>query len=123
MTDKELSASLIDFDEAVPEAESPDGIELIEWIYTNDKANPAPIMLFRVLHQAAFKNKLGIMHALDKETGKIETVLVGIEHTKEGTAMWPLAKILSEGEHERYLAPDGDGGYSGADPSIEPTSH
>lgn len=113
MTDKELSASLNDVDLTVPEAESPDGFKLVEWIYTNDRENPAPIMLFRVLHQAASKNKLGIMQALDKESGKVETLIVGVEHTKDGTAMWPLAKILSEGEHERYLAPDGEGGYAG----------
>ena len=103
--------SLEGIDVPVPEAESPDGNALVEHIYTNDKKNPAPIQLFRMFHQAAFKNKLGIMHALDKESGKIATLIVGMEFTDEGTAMWPLAKVLSEEEYGRYLAPDGTGGY------------
>lgn len=110
-SDKDILSSL---ENPVPEVESPDGGKLIEHIYTNDKTNPAPSMVFRMFHQAAFKNKLGVMHALDKETGKVATLLVGMEYTKEGTQMWPLAKILTEGEYDRYLAPDGDGGYSSA---------
>lgn len=99
----------------VKEAELPEGVqmEMYEWVFTNDKANPMPRQLFHTFMEAAFKNKIGIMHALHKESGKIHTVLVGIEHTPEGTVAWPLAKILVEEEQAGYLSPDGNGGYPG----------
>lgn len=95
-----------------PEVVAPDGKPLVEHVYTNDPANPYPSMIFRMVHEAAYKNLLGVMHALDKDTGKVVTLIVGMEPTKQGTHMWPLAKILTEEEYAKYLAPDGDGGYS-----------
>ena len=112
-TDKDMYP--VDIDEllaGVPEAEHPEGIELQEYVFTNDKSNPAGVTLFRMLHESAFRNKLGIMHALHKDTHKISTLVVGVEYDEKGDIIcWPIARLLTEDEQGQYLTPDGKGGY------------
>lgn len=104
-----------------PVAEHPDGMEMQEYIYTNDPANPMIGRLFHFIYDAAFKNKLGVMHALNPETKKVHTLLVGVEQDGEGNIMClPLAKILTAEEQDMYCAPDGVGGYVGYTPETEP---
>ena len=95
----------------VKEAEHPTGLEMTEWAFTNDLTNPAIRNLFHMLHQAAFVNKLGVMHALHKPTGTVQSLIVGVEVTDNGVLTWPLAKILTETEQTEYLAPDGNGNF------------
>lgn len=103
--------------ESIPEAEHPAGVEMYEYAFTNDKSNPLFLKLFHMLHNAAFANKLGVMHCKNTETDTIQTLIVGVDHTEDGITTWPLAKILTEEEQGIYLAPDGEGGYLGEAPA------
>lgn len=100
----------------IPEAEHPEGIELEEWVFTNDKTNPALPSLFHMLYDSTYKNKLGVMHALSKSDNKIHTLIVGVELIPHGNgeaqiACWPIAKLLTEEEQGDYLTPDGHGNF------------
>ena len=100
----------------VREAEHPEGIEMEEWTFTNDKTNPAIRQMFHLLHQSTFKNKLGIMHAKLKEKDEVHTLIVGVEVTDDGQVFtFPIAKVLTEAEQNNYLAPDGKGGFLGGE--------
>lgn len=97
----------------VEEAVHPDGKEMIEWAFSNDKANVHIRQLFHMFYKSVFLNKLGVMHAKRKDSDKIETLIVGVEVTDEGTLTWPLARILTEEEQGQYLAPNGDDSWVG----------
>lgn len=98
----------------VHEAQPPEGIEMIEWIYSNDKIENGPLHnLFHLFYDGVFKNRVGVMHCYNKATDMIDTVLVGIDKQADGVATWPLARILTEDEQGNYYAPDGKGGYLG----------
>lgn len=96
----------------VNEAEHPTGLEMVEWVFTNDKTNPAVRNLFHIFYQSVFKNKLGLMTALHEPSGKVQTLLVGVEIVDGKTITWPLAKVLTEDEQSEYKAPDGLGNYA-----------
>lgn len=89
----------------------PDGLEMDEWVFVNEKENLAPRQLFHMLYESVFKNKLGVMNALNTTDGKVYTLIVGVEQTKDGVVTWPLAKLLTEQEQDQYKAPTGDGNY------------
>lgn len=95
----------------VAEAVHPDGMEMVEWAFTNDKTNAHIRQLFHMLYRAIFLNKIGVMHAKRRDSDKIDTLLVGVEVTPEGTLTWPLARVLSEEEQGQYVAPNGDGSW------------
>lgn len=95
----------------VKEAEHPTGQEMIEWVFTNDRTNPAVRNLFHIFYQSVFMNKLGLMTALHKPSGAVQTLLVGVDTSNGHTITWPLAKILTEDEQTQYAAPNGEGGY------------
>lgn len=97
--------------DTVVEAQHPDGKEMTEWVFTNDKTNPAIRQLFHLLMNSAFFNKFGLMHAKGKDDDVVYTIIVGVQETPEGTATWPIAKILTEEEQGMFLAPDGHGGW------------
>lgn len=102
---------ILDVSQELPAVEHPTGIEMTEWVFTNDKTNPAIRNLFRMFHETVFTNKLGLMHAKVKDEDIIHTLLVGIQETPEGVLTWPIAKILTEDEQNKYVAPNGVGGY------------
>lgn len=95
----------------VKEAQHPDGLELDELVFVNEKENPAPRQLFHLLYESVFKNKLGIMNALNTADGRVYTLIVGVEQTEEGVVTWPIAKLLTEYEQNLFKAPDGEGSY------------
>ena len=95
----------------VKESEHPDGKEMIEWTFSNDKTNPHIRQLFHLLMNSAFFNKLGVMHAKVKDQDEVHTLIVGVQVTENGTATWPIAKLLTEEEQSNYMAPDGNGNY------------
>lgn len=96
---------------AIAEAEHPAGIEMTEWIFTNDKTNEAIRQLFHGFYNGAFANKIGLMHAYNSETENVETIIVGVENGEDGVKLFPLAKVLDGEEIAVYKAPDGNGGY------------
>ena len=99
----------------VREAEHPEGIEMEEWTFTNDKTNPAIRQMFHLLHQSVFKNKVGVMHAKLKDKDEVHTLIVGVEVVDGQVLTFPIAKVLTEAEQGNYLAPDGSGGWLGGD--------
>lgn len=80
-------------------------------IFTNDKSNPFLVKQLEMFYQCVLASKVGLMHAKNVETGKIETLLVGVEPTDGGLITYPLAKILDDSDMNSYLPPDGEGGY------------
>lgn len=106
--------------EEIPVAEHPDGNPIEVHIFTNDHKNPMLPQLFNFVYNAAFKNKLGVMHALNKETKKVHTLLIGVDYTPDGELVClPMAKLLTAEEQELYFAPDGVGGFIGYEPESE----
>lgn len=101
MEDKDIIPVVPD----IEKAEHPQGIEMTEWVFTNDPKNPAPYMLFHAFYDGVFANKIGIMVGKD-EDGKEATLVVGVEITEEGTAVYPLARILETHEVTKYKGPD-----------------
>lgn len=98
----------------VTEAKHPDGKPIRELCFTNDKTNPFIRQQFHIWMQSSYANLVGVMHAKHKDTDEIETLLVGVEVQEDGKLItYPLAKILKPEEQDRYLAPDGEGGYIG----------
>lgn len=95
---------------------SPEGVEMEEWVFVNDKTNPGPRHLFHLLYESVFRNKLGVMHAYNTKDNKVHTVIVGVEvHPEKGVLTWPIAKLLTEEEQGNYKAPDGNGNWIGGD--------
>lgn len=95
----------------VTEAEHPTGLEMAEWVFTNDKTNPAIRNLFHIFYTSVFMNKLGLMTALHEPTGVIHTLIVGVDTKGDEVITWPLARVLTEDEQSTYKAPTGDGNY------------
>lgn len=97
-----------------PKADHPEGREVVEWLFTNDKTNPAIVNIFRIFHNVTYMNSLGVMHAKNKETGEVSTILVGVDIQPDGSInTWPLAKVLTPQEQNMFLSPDGEGGWIG----------
>lgn len=107
----EILENVVDMFDKIQEAKHPDGLEMDEWVFVNEKENLAPRQLFHLLYESVFKNKLGIMNALNTSDGRVYTLIVGVEQTEEGTVTWPIAKLLTEYEQNLYKAPDGHGNY------------
>ena len=97
----------------IEEAQHPEGIEMVEWLFTNDKTNPAIRQIFHLFHTGAFANKLGIMHAKVADKDEIHTVICGIQVEGDNVLAFPLAKVLTQEEQANYLAPTGEGTYVG----------
>lgn len=95
-----------------PQTEVPE-LELVEYIFTNNKTNPFPQQILHMLYDGVFKNLVGIMEAKHAPSGEIHTLLVGLDKADDGTIdTYPMARILSQAEQSEYLAPDGKGGFS-----------
>lgn len=109
MEDKDI------LDELLPDVSpvtSPEGVELDEWVFTNDKTNPGIRHLYRMFYHSVFDNKIGLMHAKIKGSDTVVTLIVGVDYTPEGELVtWPIAKVLTEEEQNNFAAPDGHGGY------------
>lgn len=112
----EPKSNVVQMFEELQAAQHPDGKDLYEYIYTNDHANPMLPRLFHFLYDAVFNNKVGVMHAYNKATKQVQTLIIGVELDENGNPMClPLAKILTAEEQENYLAPNGFGGFIGLD--------
>ena len=101
-------SNIIEFQQPVAENE----VELVEYVFTNDHANPYPQQILHLIYDYVFKNLVGIMQAKHKTSGAVHTLLVGLEKAEEGVNTYPLARILSLEEQNEYLGPGGKGGFS-----------
>lgn len=97
----------------IEEAVHPEGIEMVEWCFTNDKSNPAIRQIFHMFHTGAFANKIGVMHAKVRDKDEIHTVICGVQIDGDQVLAFPIAKLLTQEEQDQYLAPTGDGSYVG----------
>lgn len=83
-------------------------------LYTFANRSPAPELesLLAMFYQAVLDNTLGIMQALNSETGEEEVLLVGVHVDENGkTECYPLTSLLSAESVHKYNAPDGKGGF------------
>jgi hypothetical protein len=93
-------------------AEGPiEGTKFNLHVFTNDKQNPLAIKQLEMFYQATLGSRIGLMHAKNTATGKIDTLLVGVDYAEDGVNTYPLAKLLGEEDMNVYLPPDGEGGY------------
>jgi hypothetical protein len=86
---------------------------LIAYMFTNDaKQGYLLQQLLDMYYRGAYSNTIGIMSALNTETEETELLIVGVSHDEEGlTNTFPLARILTPQEVEKYRGPDGKGGW------------
>lgn len=100
-------------DGKIKEADVPEEMaqSMVEWTFSNDKSNQAIRQLFHLLYDGVFKNKIGVMHSLNRDTNLVETLIVGIDATDGNVAAWPIAKLLTEEEQGKYASPDGNGSF------------
>jgi hypothetical protein len=84
----------------------------IAYLFTNDK-NKAFVLhqLLEMFHNGVFQNTIGLMEAKNRDTGKVETLIVGVEHNGAETFTYPLARLLDPEEGAKYAGPDGNGGW------------
>lgn len=87
-------------------------MEMTQWVFANEM-NPALIQMFHSFYDGVFKNRIGIAHVKEAETGRICTMLVGVNPTEDGTQLFPLARVLDEQDVNTFLSPDGNGGWIG----------
>lgn len=94
-----------------------DDTGLIAYMFTNHPEQAPMIQgLLDMFYKGTYNNTIGIMSALNTETGKEELLIVGVEQLENGlTDTYPLARILGPGEHEIYRGPDGKGSWLGED--------
>lgn len=90
--------------------------EAVLLAFSNDKTPEHLALLqglLKMVYHTVLTNKLGVMEALNNETGEVELVLVGIEQNGSGLNCYPLFKPLSDIDSAKYSAPDGKGGFVG----------
>ncbi|MEG0161103.1 MAG: hypothetical protein RR877_09825 [Aurantimicrobium sp.] len=113
---EDISKELVQLAEGnVQEAQLATGINMTEWVFANEK-NDGVRQLFHTFMSGAFNNQIGLAICKNKATGKLDTLLVGVNPTGEGgVQLFPLAVVITEAEHAtNWLSPDGEGGYVGA---------
>lgn len=86
-------------------------LEVSLYVFTNDPKEEGTMALLQMFYQGAFDNTVGIMRALNTDTGKVESILVGLVSEDGVTSTYPLAKVLDPQDAQKYLSPDGNGGY------------
>ena len=96
-------------------------MEVVTHVMTNNPHEGQHLcMLFEMLHRACFSNLLGIMQAVNSDTGQEEILVVGLEPTADNKFnSYPLARILNKDEANKYLAPDGRGGWGGKPSDVQ----
>lgn len=120
MTDE--ATNVIQFPSKEELAKRLEGVKFHEFIFTNDQTNPFLQQILHAFYDGVLNNKLGVMQAKDAESGDLVTLLVGLVRTEEGGInCFPLAKILDGNAAEKYLAPDGNGGWVGEEKDGEQT--
>jgi hypothetical protein len=113
---EDISKELVELAEGkVQEAQPATGIDMTEWVFANEK-NDGVRQLFHTFMSGAFNNQIGLAVCKNKDTDKLETLLVGVNPTGEGgVQLFPLAVVITEADHAtKWLSPDGEGGYVGA---------
>ncbi len=84
----------------------------IELHVLSNEPQPWKYDLMQMLYTGSINNQLGYMDAMNKDTGELERLLVGLQLNNEGKVdAYPIARFLEQDEITKYLAPDGKGAY------------
>jgi hypothetical protein len=87
-------------------------VELLMHIFSNQGADAPAQSLLHLFYEGAMLNTIGVMRALNSDTGLEELLLVGVEqHDANNSSVYPLAKILDRSSLSNYKSPDGKGGW------------
>lgn len=113
MSVTDVDVSLKDIEQAAQMvAEGPADTQFNLNVFTNDPTNPIAIKQLEMLYRAVLSSRVGLMHAKNTVTGKVETILVGLEKDPvEGLLTYPIARLLTEEDQNVYQPPDGHGNY------------
>lgn len=88
--------------------------EAILFTFTNDKSpeNMQTLQgLLKMVYHVVLTNRLGVMQAMNSETGEQELVLVGVEQNGDSLSCYPLLHPIRAEDVGKYDAPDGSGGW------------
>lgn len=85
-------------------------LEMEMMVFSNNKT-PFQYSILEMFYRGVLHNTLGLMEALNTETGEVDILLVGLDKEGEEVKTYPLARILKPGEGEKLKAPDGKGNY------------
>lgn len=107
--------------EAVEDVQAEQATEVVLYTFSNRSPAPELDQILYVFYTGVWNNKLGIMQAMNAETGQEELLLVGVEPVEgEEPNIYPLCTMLKAEDVVKYHAPDGKGGWKGYDsPSDE----
>lgn len=75
--------------------------------------SPRHYALIQMLYDGAFNNEIGLMEALNSETGSTELLIIGAVLNRETGKMdtFPLARVLDPQDVQKYRAPTGTGDF------------
>lgn len=88
--------------------------EVMLYVQTNNLKDPAPYELLMMFYKGCDENTVGLMEALDEETGETDYLIVGLVEDPETKSVKsiPLARVFKGPEETyKYIAPDGKGNY------------
>ena len=92
--------------------ENPKTVAPVLYKFTNQKNSEELDTLLAMFYQGVYNNAIGIMQALNLNTGKEDIILVGIQLDENGKPdCFPIAKGLRIEDVRDYQAPDGQGGF------------
>lgn len=99
------------------EQEKEGGVQIPLLTFTNDKSAENLGMLqglLKMVIHTVYTGQLACMQAKNTETGKEELILVGVAQGENGgVACYPLFAPIRAEDVGKYLAPTGDGGFTG----------
>jgi hypothetical protein len=92
--------------------------EIILSVFSNTVQDEAAYQLLQLFYKGAVENSIGMMRALNNDSGEEELILVGLERAEGGGVnTYPLARVLNPEDVSKYFSPDGHGGWF--DPTAE----
>ncbi len=87
-------------------------MEIVLSVFSNDPKDEAAYQLLQMFYKGAVSNSIGMMRALNNETGETELLIVGVERAEGGGVnSYPLARVLNPQDVPKYFSPNGLGGW------------
>ena len=97
---------------ATKKKNKPREMEIILSVFSNNMQDEAAYQVLQLFYKGAVENSIGIMRALNNETGVEELVLVGVEvNPAGGVNTYPLARVFGPEDATKYFSPNGVGGW------------
>lgn len=87
-------------------------MEILLSVFSNTLEDEAAYQLLQMFYKGAVENSIGMMRALNNETGETELLIVGVALAEGGGVnTYPLARVLEPQDVPKYFSPDGKGGW------------